>query len=86
MSLLAGESWWDNIISSAFPWVDQLISYFEGLFRIIEYIFDPFVYAYQVIAGAGETILSIGSYMPSIIGASCMIVFACAVIKFIIGR
>lgn len=80
------DDFWGEVVSKAFPWIDDLLSYFEGLFRFIKIIFDPFIYAYNAITGAGDLVLELSVLVPGIVGACALCVFALAIVKFIIGR
>lgn len=80
------DHFWDEVASKAFPWIDDLLSYFEGLFRLIKTIFDPFVYAYNALSGAGDLVVVLSTLVPGIVGACSLCVFALAIVKFILGR
>ena len=80
------DDFWGEVSSRAFPWIDDLLSYFEGLFRLIKTIFDPFVYAYNALSGAGDLVAVLSTLVPGIVGACTLCVFALAIVKFILGR
>lgn len=84
--LNALDNFWAEVTSAAFPWIDDLLSYFEGLFRLIKTIFDPFIYAYNALSGAGDFVLVVSTLVPGIVGACALCVFALGIVKFILGR
>ena len=84
--LNAMDDFWAQVTSAAFPWIDKLLSYFEGLFRLINTIFDPFIYVYNALFGAGEIVLVLSTLVPGIVGACALCVFGLGIVKFILGR